>query len=69
MTLKKEFGKRLRRWRRFRDLTQQDLADKLELTSVTISNFERGNTGPNFTTLEKITRILDVEIRELFPEK
>lgn len=68
MTLKKEFGKRLRRWRCFRDLTQIDLAAVLDLTPVTISNFERGSTGPNFTTIEKICKALDVPVWELLPE-
>lgn len=69
LTLKEEFGKRLRRWRGFRDHTQSSLAETLGVTTMTISNFERGKTGPNFDTIEKITEVLQVPVQELLPEK
>lgn len=46
--------------------TQEQLADKTQLTVESISNMERGLYGPKFENLEKIAAVLKVEVKELF---
>ena len=44
--LKKKFGRRLRMLRKQQGFTQEQLAEKTELTIESISNIERGLFGP-----------------------
>ncbi len=64
--VKKQFGRRLRRLRRYKDVTQEVMAEKAGLTVLSISNIERGVHSPSFENLERIAQSLDVEIKELF---
>lgn len=65
-SLKSKFGKKLKQLRKERDITQEELADKTDLTIESISNIERGIFGPKFDNLEKIAKVLKVEVKELF---
>lgn len=64
--LRSLFGKRVRRLRRQRDMTQEALAEAVGVTSEFISNLERGINAPSFDTLERLAEALDVEFFELF---
>ncbi len=64
--LKTQFGRRLRVLRKRADLTQEELAEATGLTIESISNIERGIFGPKFDNLEKIAKVIDVEVKELF---
>jgi len=67
--LKSDFGKRLQTLRKQAGLTQEQMADHLEVTKETVSNMERGIHGPKFDTLEKIAKVLNVLVIELFDFK
>ncbi|MDX1442674.1 MAG: helix-turn-helix transcriptional regulator [Gammaproteobacteria bacterium] len=64
--LKKIFGNNLRDFRLQCGLSQEELAERLNLTSHSISNIERGVHGPRFTTLEKLVNELGVSAGDLF---
>lgn len=64
--LKVQFGKRLQQLRTEVGMTQEQLADKTQLTVESISNMERGLYGPKFENLEKIAAVLKVQVKELF---
>ena len=64
--LKIQFGKRLQQLRTEVGMTQEQLADKTQLTVESISNMERGLYGPKFENLEKIAAVLKVQVKELF---
>ncbi len=63
--LQKNFGKRLRYLRRDRDLTQEQLAELIDLSVNAISLLERGRTSPSFETLVKLAKALNVDVGEL----
>lgn len=65
-TLRHRFGKRLRQIRRYKDLTQEQLAEAVGVTVEFISNIERGKSAPSFETIEKLTAALGVEVEEFF---
>jgi transcriptional regulator with XRE-family HTH domain len=65
-TLKTKFGQRLRKLRRQKDLTQEQLAEAVGISVEFLSNMERGINGPSFETLEKLAEKLEVQIAELF---
>ena len=65
----KQFGEHLSKLRRNRGLTQQNVADKLNVDRTTISYYERGITSPNIETLKKLTLILNVDFNTMFDFK
>ena len=48
------FGKTLAKLRKERKLTQQELADLLNVTNKTISKWETNTTAPDIDTLKRI---------------
>lgn len=63
---KKEFGKNLRKWRKLRGITQEQLAFDSGTTAQTISAYECGAAIPGFNTLTKLTNSLDISLAQLF---
>jgi transcriptional regulator with XRE-family HTH domain len=53
---------RLRELRKDRDMSQTELADKLNLTVHTISNYERGKSVPEDDTKIRIARLFNVSL-------
>ncbi len=51
--------------RRNADLTQSELADKLNLTRQAVSRYEKGDSFPDISILVKIAEIFDITIDEL----
>ena len=51
--------------RREKNMTQQELADKLLLTGKTISRWENGNYMPDLSILIELATILDTSVYEL----
>ena len=52
--------------RKEQNLTQQDLAAKLGVSSAAISKWERGIGFPDVSLIEPLARALDITITELF---
>ena len=63
---KKKFGKRLRQLRLSRNLSQDQLCDKLDMNASMLSNFETGKNAPALETMIKISKALDAEPNEMF---
>lgn len=56
------FGKTLAKLRKDRKLTQQELADLLNVTNKTISKWETNTTAPDIDTLKRISQVLKVPV-------
>ena len=48
------------------DLTQEQLAERVDLSVEFISNIERGINSPSFKTLENLERALGISVSEMF---
>ena len=59
-------GKRIKALRRLKRMTQQQLADRLDLSPSLLSNIERGVKEPKPELLEKMAATLNVPREELF---
>lgn len=57
-----DYGNRLRNLRESRNLSQQDLADRLKINRSTYARYELGQTQPDFSTLQSIADFYDVSI-------
>ena len=62
----KDLGALLRAARQRRELTQEALAESLDVSVQTISNLERGKTLPALTTLLDIAEQVDADLTPVF---
>ncbi len=61
-----KLGKRIKRFRKDKKISQEELADKVGLHYTTISRIERGISNPPVQTVNKIAKALKIEMSELF---
>ncbi len=64
--LQRKLGKRIADLRRARKLTQEQLAEAVGCSVEFISLVERGVNSPSVAGLETFSRVLKVEVKELF---
>lgn len=61
----RDIGKNIRDLRIQRNMTQDELAEKLFVTRQTVSNYETGKSRPDIEMLERIAEVLDADIRQV----
>lgn len=64
--LNKEIGKRIRYLRKQRGLSQEKLAECLNIATTSLSYIETGRGFMTLATLENMSRVLQVEPYEIF---
>ncbi len=64
--LQTKLGLKIRNLRKISGMSQESLAEKLDIAINTLSNIERGNAFMTSNTLEKIVGIFGIEYSELF---
>lgn len=62
----KQLGERVKRLRKQKGLTQEQLADKIRVSSTYIGFIEQGLRNPSINTADKIARVLGVKLSDLF---
>lgn len=60
------FGRRLAEVRRAKGLTQESLAEKADVTALTVSYIEQGRQWPRISTMQSLAKSLGIKIEELF---
>ncbi|ESU19942.1 hypothetical protein FCR2A7T_13490 [Flavobacterium cauense R2A-7] len=65
-TVHKKVGKRIKEIRTEKNLSQQDLAAKCNYEKSNMSRIEAGRVNLTLTTLDKVSKGLEVELMELF---
>lgn len=67
----RDIGKNIKELRVRKNLTQDDLAEKLFVTRQTVSNYETGKSRPDVEMLVKIGEVLETDIQQLIygPER
>jgi transcriptional regulator with XRE-family HTH domain len=63
--LMKSIGRAARQARRARKLTQEDVADRVGVSTQFYGRIERGNALPSVTTLRRMLEVLDLRADEL----
>ncbi len=59
-------GLRLKHLRTQRRLTQEELAERIGISSKYLSSIERGKENPGLSTIARIAEALQIEPREMF---
>lgn len=62
-------GKNIRTFREKKGVSQEDMAQELNVTRQTVSSWETGRTEPDIDTLHRISVYLDTTIEELIYSK
>lgn len=66
MDICKNFGRRVRKFRKAKGLSQQKLAEKTNLHRTYISDIETGKRSISLKNIQIIAKALEVKIYELF---
>jgi len=61
-------GSKVRKYRMLKDLSQNDLAIKAEISQSVVSSLESDKTIPSSVMLSRIAKVLDVDINELLKD-
>ena len=61
-----EFECRLKKYRRLKDLTQEQLAEKVGVRRETIMRLEKAQYNPSLKLAIDISRVVDTPIEEIF---
>jgi len=69
MDIKSRFGKKVKKFRLSKGLSQEAFADKADLDRTYISSIEKGERNVSLVVIEKIAAALEIEISHLFDEK
>ncbi len=64
-----KIGKFIASIRKEKNLTQQELGNKLFVTDKAVSKWERGLSLPDITLLKQLAKILDVEVNDILDGK
>lgn len=64
--MNEKLGKRVRKARKDRKMSQEELADRVGLHYTTISRIERGISNPPVQTVNKIAKALKIDMSDLF---
>lgn len=60
--IRQRFGKQLKQLRIQRDLTQQQLAERADVSISFLGNIERGAKSPTIDTMQKLSNALNVPL-------
>lgn len=66
MNIKKEFGEKIKRMRKNRNLTQEQLAEMIDISPRNLSGIEVGANFIKAETLEKILYALNTSMEDMF---
>ncbi len=64
--IKTLFGKRVRELRKNMGFSQEDLAEKTDISSKYLSRVEMGQHFPSIDTLDRLANALKVELKDFF---
>ena len=64
--LKKNFGQRIKKIRLKHNLSQEELAEKIDIAVNNMGKIERGESFVTAQTLAKLAEVLDVKVQDFF---
>lgn len=65
-TTKELLGSRIKELRKLRGLSQEKLSEKINIGPKHLSRIEVGRGFPSLDTLERIAKVLNVELKDFF---
>ncbi len=62
----KTLGQKIKKYRMEKSLTQEQVAERIGVSSTYVGFIEQGQRTPSIKTADKIARTLDVKLSDLF---
>ena len=66
-TIKEKLGNRIKKLRKSLGYTQEELAEKINISRTHMGHIEQGRKSPSIKIMEKLARALKVKVSNLFP--
>lgn len=66
--MKLKIGTKLKAIKEQRRLSQEEMAEKLDMATTTYARYERNETNMDLETLAKVSKALEVPLHEFLPE-
>ncbi len=66
MSVRKILGKSIKKYRKAKKITQEQLAEKINISTRALCGIELGENFLTAETLENISKVLDVKFSDLF---
>lgn len=66
--VRRRWGLLIRRYRRFADVTQEELAAQLGVSTAAVTGWERGVRTPSPDMIDQLVRVLSIPPEELFQD-
>ena len=66
MDIKKQIGKKIQNIRKAKGFTQEKLAELIGIEPPSLSYIETGKFSPSMETVQKLSKVLNVDIWEFF---
>ena len=63
-----EIGKRIRKYRKLKNLSQEELAEKIDISTTHMSHIETGSTKLSLQVLVDLSKVLEVNTDDLIFE-
>lgn len=60
-----DVGKNIKKFRKERNMTQEELAEKMNVTRQAVSNWETAKTEPDVDTLTRLADVFEVSVEEM----
>lgn len=60
-----KLGEVIRKYRKIKNMTQEEMANRLGVTAPAVNKWENGNSFPDITLLSPIARLLDISLDTL----
>lgn len=67
MGSKEKLGNKIQELRKETGLTQEEFAEKLNISRTHIGHIEQGRKSPSLKLMEKIAKALRVKVKDIFP--
>ena len=64
--MSEKLGKRIQRLRKETGMTQEEFAEKINISRTHIGHIEQGRKTPSIKLMEKISKALKIRMSELF---
>lgn len=64
---REQLGRKIKRLRKAKDLTQEDLAFEVGISRTHMGHVEQGRRSPSLEVLQKIAKVCGVKVSDLIP--
>lgn len=63
----KKLGNKIQKLRKELGITQEEFAERLNISRTHIGHIEQGRKSPSMKLMEKIAKTLQVKVKDIFP--